>query len=128
MAVKRCKIFRHRFAEMAEEPAIPKPRGRPPGSRNKKTLDQGPPDQGHDMAVTVESPSRREQLAKLRALRQAQEVRTARQLLGLTTSELAYKLGASRGEIEQWEIGRVPVPRVARLALRYLLLGILEPL
>jgi DNA-binding transcriptional regulator YiaG len=116
---------------MAEEPATPKRRGRPPGSRNE-TL--GVKDlvrrEQAAKAETAALPavSRQEQLAKLRELRQAMEVRTARRVLGLTTSELAYKLGASRGEIEQWEIGRVPVPRVVRLALRYLLLGILEPL
>ena len=114
------------------EPATPKRRGRPPGSRNRKTLDQGPLDldQGHDMTVTVgaEDLARRKQQAKLRDLRQAMEVRTVRRVLGLTTTELAYKLGASRSDIEQWEIGRLPVPRAVRLALRYLLLGILEPL
>jgi DNA-binding XRE family transcriptional regulator len=103
-------------------------------------------DQGHDMAVVVEklpTVRRRPRRAKktstaLGQLKQAvtvddieevtdvSELRAIRHLLGLTRDQLAKELGVSRQSLYAWEVGRTPIPRVVRLALRLLL--IVEPL
>jgi DNA-binding XRE family transcriptional regulator len=50
-----------------------------------------------------------------------QEFRERRRQLGATQAQLGAVFGLSRRSVIAWENGEAPIPRLAELALRYLL-------
>jgi DNA-binding XRE family transcriptional regulator len=50
-----------------------------------------------------------------------QEIREARQLLGVTQVQLAQALGVTARSVINWEMGDVPISTVVALAIRHLL-------
>jgi DNA-binding XRE family transcriptional regulator len=50
-----------------------------------------------------------------------QEIRKARQRLGVTQAQLAQALGVTARSVIAWEKGEVPISTVVALAIRHLL-------
>lgn len=50
-----------------------------------------------------------------------QEIREARELLGITQGQLALALGVTRKAVNRWEKGEAPISTVVALAIRHLL-------
>jgi DNA-binding XRE family transcriptional regulator len=50
-----------------------------------------------------------------------QEIREARQRLGVTQEQLALALGVTRQAVNRWENGEAPISTVVALAIRHLL-------
>ena len=49
-----------------------------------------------------------------------EQVRRTRKRMGFTQAELAERMGTTRVTVARWEIGLVPVPKMAAILLRLL--------